>query len=98
MKISLMRQFFLIVCQLLTLVLVTGCYEQDTKLSGYVDSQPIYVSSQGRGVILSMPVLRGESVKQGQLLYAMDDTYQKDQVALSQARLDQAEADYHHHP
>ncbi len=94
MHFSYIRQFFLIVCQFLTLVLVTGCYEQDTKLSGYVDSQPIYVSSQGGGVITSMPISRGEPVKKGQLLYIMDDAYQKDQVALSQARLDLAEADY----
>ncbi len=88
------RQFVLVICQCLLLVLVAGCYEQDSKLSGYIESDPIYVSSQGNGVIISMPVLRGETVKKGQLLYAMDDTYQKDQVALSQARLTRAEADY----
>ena len=88
------RQFVMVVGQLLVLVLLTGCYEQETKLSGYLESQPIYVSSQGSGVIVSMPVSRGETVKKGQLLYAMDDAYQKDQVALSQARLDHAVADY----
>ena len=87
------RQFVFVICQCLLLVLA-GCYEQDSKLSGYIESQPIYISSQGRGAIISMPVSRGESVKKGQLLYAMDDVYQKDQVALSAARLARAEADY----
>ena len=70
---------------LLALFLITSCDRppQD-RFQGYVEGEFVYVASALAGQLESLQVRRGDQVKTGDLLFALDETAEK--AALDQAR------------
>ena len=62
-------QFFL----LLTLTACTNKQESSTGFPGYSEGQYTYVSAYTSGLLQSISVSKGETVKEGQLLFTLTD-------------------------
>ncbi|MDP3704832.1 MAG: HlyD family efflux transporter periplasmic adaptor subunit [Legionellaceae bacterium] len=57
---------------IMILVTLTGCGKPSHQYQGYVEGENIYLSTPFSGVLMKMLVHRGEQVKKGQLLFALD--------------------------
>jgi HlyD family secretion protein len=73
------------------LLLCTGCNSEPKRVQGYVEAEFVYVASQLAGPLKTVSVKRGDQVKAGDPLFALDDAPDKalrDQAArmLAQAR------------
>ncbi len=72
------------------LLLLYGCKEQHTQYSGYVEGENIFLASPYSGVLKQLLVQRGQPVKQGQPLFALDPNPQHLQLQQMQNELAQA--------
>lgn len=81
-----------IVAAVLPLALLAACTGGDAPLQGYVDGTYVYVSAEAGGRVVQRAAVAGTRVGAGDVLFALDDADQKQQVAGADARLAQAEA------
>ncbi len=72
---------------MLPLALLAGCMGSDVPLQGYVDGTYVYVSAEAGGRVVERAATAGTRVKAGDVLFALDDADQKQQVAGADARL-----------
>ena len=72
-------------CLLLALFFISGCSgPPQNRFQGYVEGEFVYVASPLAGQLESLQVRRGDQVKAGDSLFALDETAEK--AALDQAR------------
>jgi HlyD family secretion protein len=64
----------------------------DGQLQGYVEGTYVYVSGESAGRLVERPATDGAPVKEGALLFRLDDSNEKAQLKAAEARLAQAEA------
>src|SRR4029077_11329433 len=79
------QTLFSAVCLSLALLFISSCSNapQD-RFQGYVEGEFVYVASPLAGQLETLQVRRGDQVKVGDLLFALDETAEK--AALGQAR------------
>jgi HlyD family secretion protein len=82
-----------ILLALIAPVALAACSGSERPLQGYVEGTYVYISADAGGRVVSRPVLAGQQVKEGDLLFTLDDADQKEAVAGSEARLAQARAE-----
>ncbi|MFA4994533.1 MAG: efflux RND transporter periplasmic adaptor subunit [Bdellovibrionales bacterium] len=58
----------------LLLVLVLGCKPETKTFSGYVEGEFLYISPTTTGILQKLSVSRGQQVKEGDELFALDKT------------------------
>jgi len=79
---------------LLSLIGLAACAKHDTQmLNGYVEAEPVRVSSPVAGRLLSYSAEKGDQVKAGQALFVLDPSIEHDAVDGAQARVQQASAE-----
>lgn len=66
--------------------------KSDAPLQGYVEGTYVYVSGESAGRLVERPALDGAPVKEGALLFRLDDSSEKAQLLAAQARLAQSQA------
>ncbi|HWA92427.1 MAG TPA: efflux RND transporter periplasmic adaptor subunit [Rhizomicrobium sp.] len=85
---------------ILALLLLAGCSkEEDKAWLGYAEGDTAFVAAPQAGWVANLKVERGDDVKDGQLLFTLDDTSQaaardqaKAQIAQAQGQMGQAKA------
>lgn len=76
---------------LLAPLTLAGCFGSgDPSLQGYVEGTYVYLGAEAGGRIVERPVVAGQKVAEGDLLFRLDDADQKEAVAGAEARLAQA--------
>jgi HlyD family secretion protein len=69
---------FCLCAALAVLCLITGCGRSGpTRVQGYVEGEYVYVSSPLSGPLKTLPVQRGDQVKQSDPLFVLDNTVEK---------------------
>jgi HlyD family secretion protein len=72
---------------------LAGCMGGGGKpLQGYVEGTYVYLSAESSGRVVARPAQAGARVNQGDVIFALDDSDQKEAVAGADARLAQAKA------
>jgi HlyD family secretion protein len=76
------------------LTLVSACAPQsdESAMSGYAEAELVYVAPSAAGTLSSLSVARGDRVKRGQLLYALDTDAETLTRQSAQARSERAQA------
>jgi HlyD family secretion protein len=64
----------------------------NAQLQGYIEGTYVYVAAESGGRLTERPASAGERIAEGALLFALDDSDQKQAVAGAEARLAQANA------
>lgn len=64
----------------------------DDVLTGYIRADYVYAAPVEGGRVMELNVAEGESVEKGALLFVLDDTAQRAQLAQAKAQLSQADA------
>lgn len=78
---------------LLVLLMTTGCKpEHDGTWQGYIEGEYVYVSAPLSGTLTTLTVKRGDTVKQAQPLFALEDTAETAAVHEAEQKLAQAKA------
>ena len=84
---------------LLCLFLLCGCGKEDDAWLGYAEGDNAFVAAPQAGWVAHMRVRRGDAVKVGDILFALDDTSQtsaRDQavatIAMTEGQMREAEA------
>jgi HlyD family secretion protein len=73
-------------------VALAGCEERnDRVLQGWVEAETVFVSPDEQGRVEMLKVRQGDTVKQGDLLFTLDDDLQKSDVAVRQAAVSTAQ-------
>jgi HlyD family secretion protein len=86
-----MKYFWNAILCLLAGVLLTGCApDSPPRFQGYLEGEYVYVASPFGGALADLAVARGDTVKAGQLLFALDR--QPEAAALDQATQNLAQA------
>lgn len=77
-----------------TLALASACTPRgdEVLMSGYAEAELVYVAPSAAGTLLSLAVQRGDRVKRGQLLYALDTDAEALNRQTAQARRERAQA------
>src|ERR1700745_3772957 len=79
----------------LALFLISSCSSRDqNRFQGYVEGEFVYVASPLAGQLDSLQVRRGDQVKTGDPLFALDETAEKAALDMSQAALFLSEAKF----
>ncbi len=77
---------------MIAVILVSGCERSDKdRYQGYVEGENIYLSSPYSGILIKKLVSRGQMVKQGNILFQLDDNPEAYFVAHNKAELEQAQ-------
>jgi HlyD family secretion protein len=77
----------------LAFALITGCSRYpENVFQGYVEGEYVYVASPLGGTLTNLAVARGDQVKSGQLLFALERGSEADALKSAQLNLTQAEA------
>ncbi|MES2956657.1 MAG: HlyD family efflux transporter periplasmic adaptor subunit [Pseudomonadota bacterium] len=76
----------------LLLCACTGSTKDDPAMSGYAEAELVYVAPAAAGTLRALAVQRGDSVKRGQRLYALDSDAELLEKQAAQARSEQAQA------
>ncbi|MBN8996825.1 MAG: HlyD family efflux transporter periplasmic adaptor subunit [Rhizobiales bacterium] len=72
---------------------LAACSAKNTgTLQGYVEGTYVYVSGESAGRLIERPAQDGAPVKEGALLFRLDDSNEKAQLTAAEARLAQAKA------
>jgi HlyD family secretion protein len=72
---------------------LAGCFASgDETFQGYVEGTYVYISAESAGRIVERPVSAGRPVREGDVLFRLDDSDQREGVAGAEARLAQAQA------
>jgi HlyD family secretion protein len=89
------RHSFLAVEVFALLLLLAGCGNQSSdRFQGYVEGEFVYVASALAGQLETLSVQRGQQVKKGDPLFALDETAEKAALDQAKAELTLAEAEY----
>lgn len=72
--------------------LLSACAEKHDYYQGYIEGEYTQIASSVSGVLISLNVMRGDSVKQGQLLFALDPEPETSQLREAQNHLAQAQS------
>ena len=89
------RQLMRAAGALTLLLLVSSCSEPPkSRFQGYVEGEFVYVASPLAGTLESLQVLRGDQVKAGDPLFALDETPEKAAREQIEAALVLSEAEY----
>ncbi len=87
------RALFHISCALAVLCNLAGCARSGPeRVQGYVEGEYVYVASPLSGTLESLYVQRGNQVKEGDLLFALDSTPEKAALDEAARRVSQAGA------
>lgn len=87
------RGLFHISCALAVLCSLSGCARSGPdRVQGYVEGEYVYVASPLSGTLESLYVQRGNQVKEGDALFALDSTPEKAALDEAERRVSQAEA------
>jgi HlyD family secretion protein len=79
----------------LALFLVSSCNRRDqNRFQGYVEGEFVYVASPLAGQLESLKVQRGDQVKAGDPLFALDETAEKAALDMARAALILSEAEF----
>ncbi len=76
----------------LVLIFLASCKLDESALHGYVEGEYLYIAPTTAGVLKSLSVQRGDQVKQGQDLFAIDDTELRASISSAQAEIAKANA------
>lgn len=73
---------------------ILGCQpdEKASSYTGYIETDFVYVSAPQSGWIQALTVKEGDKIVEGQTLFQLDSELQLDEVAQSNARLEQAQS------
>src|SRR5437763_16561604 len=84
-----------VVCLSLALFFISSCSNapQD-RFQGYVEGEFVYVASPLAGQLESLQVRRGDQVKAGEPLFALDETAEKAALDMARAALVLSEAEF----
>mgnify|MGYP001347893115 CR=1 FL=1 len=74
-------------------LLLSGCYERDVSLPGYIDNEVAKLATSGSGVVKSLLVKRGDKVDEGAVLVELESTELAQQVLLTEAQLFQVQSE-----
>lgn len=74
------------------LLLVTACKPDTETFNGYVEGEYLYIAPTTSGLLQTLSVARGQSVKEGDALFALDPTNLDAALASSQAEEAKAKA------
>lgn len=61
-----------IIVALIFIASLLGCEKPSHRFQGYVEGENIYLASPYSGKLIGMPIVRGQRVKKGDLLYRLD--------------------------
>ncbi|WP_347252597.1 HlyD family efflux transporter periplasmic adaptor subunit [Legionella sp.] len=86
-----MRAKFLSIILLNTLILGCGSSDRSKIYQGYVEGENLYLASSNSGILKKLLVNRGDQVRQGQLLFILDENPQALVIKQNEADLLQAE-------
>ncbi|MDE2029717.1 MAG: efflux RND transporter periplasmic adaptor subunit [Alphaproteobacteria bacterium] len=75
------------------LALVVGCKPEAKIFNGYVEGEYVYIAPTTPGILQTLSVARGQQVKKGDPLFALDPTNLNAMLASAQASVSQAKAD-----
>ena len=94
--VTAVSQRLLLLCALCAaLGLLAGCGRPGPqKLQGYVEGEFVYVASPLAGALESLKVKKGDQVKPGDLLFALDSASEKDALEEATGQLRQAQANW----
>jgi len=87
------RELFHISCALAVLCNLMGCVRSEpNRVQGYVEGEYVYVASPLSGTLESLYVQRGDQVKEGEALFALDSIPEKAALDEAERRVAQAGA------
>jgi HlyD family secretion protein len=76
-------------------LLLAGCNDDNAgKVQGWVEAELIFVSPDEAGRLEQLPVMQGDKVEQGQLLFTVDPELQQADLAQAEANLTNAQQTY----
>jgi HlyD family secretion protein len=74
-------------------LLLGGCLGNgEATIQGYVEGTYVYLGAEAAGRVIERPVVAGQKVAEGDLIFRLDDADQKEAVAGAEARLAEAKA------
>ena len=74
---------------------LTGCGNgKQNQLQGWVEAELIFVSSDEQGRVETLKVREGDSVKQGDMLFTVDDDLQKADLTVKKTAVENAQQNY----
>jgi HlyD family secretion protein len=78
---------------ILCLLTLAACFGSDrSDLQGYVEGTYVYLGAETAGRLIERPVVAGQRIAEGDVLFKLDDSDQNEAVAGAEARLAQAKA------
>ena len=84
-----------VVCLSLAILFIGGCSKSpQDRFQGYVEGEFVYVASPLAGQLDSLQVRRGDQVKVGDPLFALDETAEKAALDMARAALVLSEAEF----
>ena len=84
-----------VVCLSLAILFIGGCSDSpQDRFQGYVEGEFVYVASPLAGQLESLQVRRGDQVKTGDPLFALDETAEKAALDMARAALVLSEAEF----
>jgi HlyD family secretion protein len=72
---------------LFSTLLIFGCEPSDSTITGYIEGEYTYVSTSATGILQQLAVLRGQQVKEGDLLYQIDPEPEASSLKAAQASI-----------
>ena len=91
----LVRALVSVVCLSLAILFIGGCSDSpQDRFQGYVEGEFVYVASPLAGQLESLQVQRGDQVKTGDPLFALDETAEKAALDMARAALVLSEAEF----
>jgi multidrug efflux pump subunit AcrA (membrane-fusion protein) len=91
----LVRALVSVVCLSLAILFIGGCSDSpQDRFQGYVEGEFVYVASPLAGQLDSLQVRRGDQVKTGDPLFALDETAEKAALDMARAALVLSEAEF----
>lgn len=77
---------------ILSILCCTGCDKKSQALAGYIEGEYTYIASGVSGTLLQLNVVRGQTVKQGELLYSLDLEPEQASVNVIKANIEEQKA------
>ena len=91
----LVRALVSVVCLSLAILFIGGCSDSpQDRFQGYVEGEFVYVASPLAGQLDSLQVRRGDQIKTGDPLFALDETAEKAALDMARAALVLSEAEF----
>lgn len=88
-----MKQFWKIILSVLAVALLAGCAKNASdSFQGYIEGEYVYLAAPLGGALTNLAVARGDSVKAGQLMFALEREAEAAALAQAEMNLKQAQA------